>query len=769
MSSQVEIVGVRHHSPACARLVQETLRRRRPAIVLIEGPADMNDRLAELLLPHEPPVAVFSYAAAADGGRHHASWSPFCAYSPEWVALRAGHEVGAEVRFMDLPAWDPALDEVVNRYADRHQRSSGRWAALARRMQVDDTDAAWDALFEGPVAPTELAARLRVFFDELRAGDEADPRDARREAFMARCVAWAARAAGDRPVVVVCGGFHAPALARLWPGVEATWPELPALGPGERGGSYVVPYAFRRLDAFVGYEAGMPSPAFYQAAWELGPERAAEAMLGRALQALRARRQPASPADALAASTLAQGLARLRGHGCVLRVDLLDGLAGALVKDALDRPLPWSRRGRLEAGTDPLLVAVVAALSGDAIGRLAPGTPRPPLVDDAKAELEAHGLALGRSAVATTLDLTDPAKLAASRVLHRLRLLGIPGVTRDAGPAWATDAVLEETWTLAWSLETDAALIEAAAYGSTLLSAAAGRLEEGLQAAQGRVAALAALLGDAALAGIHELTGRVVREVGRAVAQEPALGALGGALARLVDLHRLRRGLGHARGDDPVDEVVAAAVDRGLVLVERLEGREAVVPREDVLAVAALRDAVRDAGAALGLDPARLGAVLSRRAHDADAPPAVRGAALGGLWSMRLGPDGAQAEELAARAVRSAPRPDLVGELLGGLFCLAREQVLEAPGLVGAIDRALGGLDEPAFLRALPGLRLAFGWFPPAEKERLARTLLSRRGQDPLGARQVLTLAVDPAVAARGRALDAEVEERLRRFGLEAP
>ena len=57
----VHVVGVRHHSPACARLVAHAIATRRPKHVLVEGPSDMNGRTGELLLPHAPPIAVFSY------------------------------------------------------------------------------------------------------------------------------------------------------------------------------------------------------------------------------------------------------------------------------------------------------------------------------------------------------------------------------------------------------------------------------------------------------------------------------------------------------------------------------------------------------------------------------------------------------------------------------------------------------------------------------------------------------------------------------------
>jgi hypothetical protein len=763
MSASVEVVGVRHHSPACARLVEATIRRVRPAYVLVEGPADFNGRLSELLLPHTLPVAIFSYASGE--GRHHASWSPFCEYSPEQVALRVATEVGAEARFMDLPAWDPALREVDNRYADRHLRAPSRWEQLALRFGVDDTDALWDLLFEQPLAPDALSARLRPFFAELRGddGEAPDERDRRREAYMARCLAWAA--ARGQPVVAVCGGFHAPRLERAWkevPAAEAVWPEPPGLEPGARGGSYVVPYSFHRLDAFVGYEAGMPSPAYYQAAWELGPAAAPEALLGATLTALRGRKQLVSPADALAAWAQAEGLARLRGHACVLRGDLLDGLASALVKDALDAPLPWSRRGPLRKGTDPLLVGIVAAFSGDRVGRLAPGTPRPPLVDDVAAELEAHGLEVGRTSRVVTLAL--PARLDASRVLHRLRVLGIPGVRRDAGPVWATDPILEEEWTLGGApLERDAALIEAAAYGSSLASAATAKVEEALVGAEGKLSLLSRALGDAIFIGIDRLAAKVVAAVGKAIGASPSLAELGEALDRLLGLWGHDALYGGARAP-ALGAVIAAAFDRGLLLVERADVPEAKVPPEDVKAVVALRDALRDAGGALWLDGLRFTAVLDRRAASGDTPPAIQGAALGALWSLRLLHD--EAEARAARVVKRAARPSTLGELLGGLFALAREEATAAPGLVHAIDLAIGSFDGEEFLIALPSLRLAFGWFPPAEKERLARALLARRGRDPLAARAALALDVDPLVVARGLALDAAVVRRRRRFGL---
>src|SRR5439155_11689284 len=83
--------------------VQRFVRERRPRVVLVEGPADATPLIPLLLDPETaPPVALYAYAR--DGSDVRAAYWPFCAYSPEYVALRAGREVGADLRFCDLPA-----------------------------------------------------------------------------------------------------------------------------------------------------------------------------------------------------------------------------------------------------------------------------------------------------------------------------------------------------------------------------------------------------------------------------------------------------------------------------------------------------------------------------------------------------------------------------------------------------------------------------------------------------------------------------------------
>lgn len=80
-----------------------------------------------------------------------------------------------------------------------------------------------------------------------------------------------------------------------------------------------------------------------------------------------------------AAHLHAMALAQLRGHTLPLRTDWLDAIAGSLIKEALNAPLPWSYRGVIHPDTDPILLTLIDTLAGDGFGKLAPSTPQPPL------------------------------------------------------------------------------------------------------------------------------------------------------------------------------------------------------------------------------------------------------------------------------------------------------------------------------------------------------------------------------------------------------
>ena len=746
------IVGVRHHSPACAALVADRIRVLKPAYVLIEGPADFNARLDELALPHRLPIAIYSFLAGSTGPhvdgteRQHGSWTPFAEHSPEWQALCVGRHEGATLRFIDLPAWHDAFSDTLNRYADvdgvdQEVRAAAYLDDLAAALGVDGRDALWDQLFEDHAGLDALDASLAAYFDHLRNDDPGSLGNQAREAMMAEWIGWAtAQQRGN--VLVVCGGYHAPALARLWPAAHARHrpgtaePATPApdADAALRHGSFLVPYTFKRLDAFTGYASGMPSPAWYQWLWTHGVDGAGRQLLQGVMARLRSKKLQASTADLMAVQLRAQALSRLRGHRAPLRSDWLDALAGALVGDALDAPLPWTYR----AGTDPVLVEVMDVLAGDQAGQLAPDTPQPPLVASFRSALAAAGFVVNLQPLAVELDLLTPEGRGRSQLLHRIALLDLPGFVRQRGPRWALSGERKESWTISAPFAQQAALIEAGAWGATVIDAARARLEERLRHAGGQIDALAAILDRAAFAGLPALSQAVLADLQLAVAREARFEALGTALGRLFMLLRHGQLLGMA--DAPVLRVVIdAGVDRALWLLEPPAPVPAGSADAHIDAMVALRQIALDVTSSrreragmdlmdsgLSVEVPRMLAVFARKAASVTSAPVSRGAALGAVISLRVHLD----EEAAPAAGLALPvldslGPAQLGDAVSGLLALARDALLHDAQFVAGLDARVQRFDDHDFVIALPALRAAFGWLPTRERGNLAGQVLA--------------------------------------------
>ncbi len=752
----LRIVGVRHHSPACARLVARVIDSCSPAMVLIEGPSDMNERIDELLLGHQLPIAVYSYRLDGDDAAHaRGTWTPFCDYSPEWVALTRGRAAGAETLFIDLPAYDDAFHDCINRYADG-LLSRVRWSEMAARYGFDCSDALWDHLFEAQGEDeSSLEGRLARYFDGLRGSDESeDPAtemDARREAFMAQWIGWALNRVEERAtVLVVCGGYHAPVLRRL--SASLCPPEPPPCAPpeGARVGSFLVPFSFKRLDSFAGYASGMPSPAFYQAVWEREGGAPAH-MLAHAVERLRHIGQVVSTADHTAASVMTEGLARMRGHLVPTRVDTLDGLVATLLKEPIDAPLPWSERQVLRPGTAPLLVELVAAYSGERRGLLAQGTPVPPLVDDAKSELAAVGLALGPVVRRVELGCADPTTQRARTILHRLRVLAIDGVELVGAPSLERTphaAAWAERWALVEVDGTLPTLIERALYGATLAQAARACLEERMARA-GDLLAFVATLQDALLASLPHLAASLSEATLTVVERESRLAHAGAALDALSVIDRR---LQRDTANTTVAALRAAVFERALWLLEAAgDTTDTTFRREDIHAVRAIARCTLTAGAAEDC--------LERIASRRHAPPGLRGACLGALWSAQVMRGHAPAE--VASGVCATIESAQLGDFLSGLAVTAREEML-ASELLDTVEQRVHALEHEEFLVGLPSLRRAFAYFPPRERLEIARRVLARRGV--VMDRTALLSSVH--LDAHASRIEAGVMQLMRRFGL---
>ena len=803
--SGVHLVPIRHHSPACALALSALLEEVRPAVVLIEGPAEYTALLPALQDPDTvPPVAVLSLVDRT------ASYYPLAEFSPEWVALRWAGEHDAEAAFIDRapgPHGGP-LDDGAGGAAARtlqaeyHLARSTALDALARRLGCRDHDEVWEQLFEDR-GSADIRAWPDFFADTLawsalaRLDAEREVLDAdgthAREAVMAAALRRRLKETADGgggPLVVVTGAFHTPALLdALDAAPEAAWLPEPEARTRPAPGSWLIRYDYARLDSLGGYGAGMPSPGLWQRAWRArtgaGPGRSAArtptgargfatAVVLDVVTALRERGEPLGTAQVRAAVEQALGLAALRGRAWPGRTDILDALTSCLVKD--DTGLS----GNLGA-------AVAAVFAGSAPGRVPPGTAAPPLVAEVRERLTALRFTLD-DALERRVSL-DTARRPRHRrrreLLARLRFAGV-GLARQVGGADLVAGTglgqLVEEWAYAWTPQAEAALVRAAQEAPTLDLLVATRLAERLSG-ESSAGDLAEVLTELAVMGMGEAAAQVCDALETAVSDLSDLAELAGVLHRLVALvegsgrlsldgagstgsagsagstaPRLRSMLG--RGTATAARLVAELV--GLKDDEAAKAVDALIAVRDLL----VRLAGADSGTAPGFADAGREAVL--REIDVLRRARAAAAVLVGCATGIASTTGSLSRQEVADAVVAhlspGADPAALADFLVGLVRAAPDAVLRAPDTLRAVTRTLTDLDEPGFLAVLPDLRRAFTTLRPTETHRLAEQVAALAGAD---ASQIdVVWSIDPAQAALGQQIEQDLVASLVRDGL---
>ncbi|MDO5066559.1 MAG: DUF5682 family protein [Propionibacteriaceae bacterium] len=745
----VEFFGVRHHSPTAARLIRQRLLDAPPQALLVEGPTEFNPHLGELAAEHRLPVMIYSWAPlfpdAPEGSPEatirRSSFYPLTDFSPEWVAIRTACELGVHTEFIDLP-WLAFADIATaeNRLADPAPTRQ-----ITERLQhefgVDDVSALFDELIE--VDPElDLAShqqRMRLVGELLR-GEE-DEQTRRRETHMASRILEARERHGD-DLLVVCGAAHVAGLEQLLaspPEPVEVW-QPPA--DDDRYGIALTPTSYAALDALDGYDAGQPSPGFYDRLFrdrEQGRTDTAEHLLAEVAASLRQDRQFLSPADLMAVRVTAGALAQLRGHPQIWRTDLLEGIVSALVKD--------------DRGQDhPLLAAVLHVLRGDRMGQLAAGTRQPPLTLELRSRLAALGLTPAPRSRQELADLATDDGLERSRLLHSVVALGIPGFTllQDA----ALDAV--ERWQLVWTPTFEGGLVEAARFGGNIEQAVTQRLLAQAADIVDDPAAAARLVLRAALCGVGQLSASLQARTDTLLSRAVWLPGLGEAVGVLMQLYRYDPIL-RATGRADLGRLLSTAFDRAVRLLERLAPLAEGPALEGFShAMRALTDCAERVGDQLSFDLVSFHQALAGVVLDDRQAPSVRGACLGARWvaEARSDEDEGIAEQVAVLAT-----PEHFGDFVAGLLGVAREAALRRPAALLHLDRVLTGLSEEGFLDSLPGLRRAFSGYTPSERAKVAELIL---GED--AALATVRFSGSALDAAGMVAFETELAWTLRRF-----
>ena len=411
---------------------------------------------------------------------------------------------------------------------------------------------------------------------------------------------------------------------------------------------------------------------------------------------LREKDLPVSSAHVIEAVRLAEAVATMRGRP-------LAGLAE--VTDATRSVLCQGEELLVELVTRDVVV-------GERLGTVPVEAPTVPLEADLRATARRLRLAMDPLDKALELDLRKPNDLARSRLLHRLRVLGIDWGTPARTSGTGT---FKEGWSLAWRPELSVDIAVASVWGTSVLDAATARVVDRATSRDSSLATVtrameACLLGDLATA-----LPRVLTALRDRAALDVDVEHLMEALPVLVRAMRY----GDVRSTD-----TTALGEVATSLLVRIEAAlPAAVTGLGDEAAETLRDRVEEVHAATALLSAERRAewldTLERLTRRGD----LHGLLAGRFVRLLADAQVFDAEDTARRlqralSVGSTPAEKaawIEGFLAGGGLLLVHDTALLA-----TLDAWLDGLRPEEFVDVLPLLRRTFGGFQPAERRQLA-------------------------------------------------
>lgn len=731
----INVFGIRHHGPGCARSLRRALDELQPDVVVMEGPGDAEEALTWAAHPEmKPPVALLIYPPDEP---KRAVYFPLTVFSPEWQALQWAAAANVPVRLMDLPethqfAIDKAKEEerrAIEEKASKPEPAGDvpqeveaadptalaplevppadgpTWrtdplALLAEAAGYKDHELWWEEQIERRTDASGLFSAIleamRSVRDEV---GEVRERDVVREAWMRKTLRAVAKE-GFQNVAVICGAWHAPvldadAIAGKRDGcrIKDDNDRLSGL-PKVKTATTWIPWTYSRLTFRSGYGAGVHSPGWYGHLWESNDE-APTRWLVTAARLLRESDLDASSASVIEARRLADALAALREIRAPGLAELNEAILTVLCHGE-SMPLALIRN-RLEIG--------------DILGSVPEETPAVPLAQDLGRLQVSLRMKPSTESKRLDLDLRKENDLARSQLLHRLTLLGIAWGRLEQTEGKAS--TFHEIWQVEWQPEFAIALIEANIWGNTVEAAATAKVvHDG--AASLELAAVTALLDASILAGLE-------RAVDPLLARVQAMAAVGADVRHLMDalppLARIAR-YGDVRGTNAahVEPILVGMFERVLV------GIGAACSALDDDAAARMLDSmarVAEALTILNRDDleAEWRTCLSQLMHKA-IHALLRGWCCRKLLESRVLSE-AELYRLARLALSSANPPAECAAWATGLLRGSGLALLHQDGVWEVFDRWLADLSSETFVEMVPLLRRAFCDFTGPERRQM--------------------------------------------------
>lgn len=744
----LHIFGIRHHGPGSARSMLAALEDLKPDCILIEGPPDAADVLP--LASHEdfePPVALLIYDPQKPT---RAVYYPFAAFSPEWNAIRFGLKTGAAVRFIDLPhahqfalasaqetelpdgeaaemsELDAPCDTSDTASEAPDPATNGTLEASLRRdplhylaLACGDADGErwWDRMIEsrrptpttrdGVTAPDiarDVFTAVLEAMTALRSQADGDPsgpalreearEDLLREAQMRKMIRAAMRE-GFEKIAVICGAWHTPVLAKPADTPAAADNELLKGLPKIKTAATWIPWTHSRLCFQSGYGAGVESPGWYAHLWTCR-DAVTERWMTRVARLLREHDLDASSAQVIDAVRLAEATSSLRERP-------LPGLDE--MSEAVEATLTGGNRLPLRLIHDKLII-------GDMLGTIPADAPTVPLQRDLEQLQKSLRLKASTEEKLFDLDLRKETDLARSHLLHRLAILGIPWGQLEQVRGKA--GTFHELWRLKWQPEFAVSLIEAGAWGNTILEASAALARHRADTAPD-LPALVTLLDHILLAELPDAASRLAERLANAAAIASDIGHLMDAVPSLARVARY----GNVRQTDAsmIADVLSGLVARICVgLPPACTSLNEEAAAEMLGRIAAVHDALSTLRNSDQL--AQWHDALERTADSASTATLIAGRASRILLDTgRITPDdaGTRLSLALSRAVDPAPAAAWIEGFLGASGIV----LIHDRSLFGVIDSWLSSLTTEHFDSVVPILRRSFGAFAAPERRQL--------------------------------------------------
>ena len=518
MEKKPYIFGVRHLSPAGAYHLRSFLDERKPKRILVEGPSDFTDLVADLTDQRVIlPIAVMAYTAQAP---IRSILYPFAVYSPEYQAFMWAREHGCECRFMDLPSGVFLALQALREQREQEEqklretviseRPESIYEHLDRVSGEDSHETFWEHVLERSETPVSYIRGANEFGKQIREWTQGQhiekKEDVRfreqaetviREAYMKRQIEDAIKEGiNPQQIVAVTGAYHVQGLLEDADAMsDGQIQELPILESRKT----LMPYSYFRLSSRSGYGAGNRAPAYYELLWQSleqkKPEYTTHAYFSRLAAFQRKQGNPVSSAEVIEAVRLAGTLAELHGYHI------------PALRDLRDAAVTCMGHGQFSE----IAVAAADTEIGTKIGSLPEGVSQTSVQSDFNQNLERLRLTKYKTVTAEELQLDLREKLTVksekaafldlerSFFLHRLRVLGISfAAIQKVSQEKATWA---EKWILRWSPEAEIQIVETVLKGDTIAQAASFELQERIEKDK-TIAAAASVIEEAFFCGM---------------------------------------------------------------------------------------------------------------------------------------------------------------------------------------------------------------------------------------------------------------------------